>query len=63
MPLPQRSAVCRLLPANSSGKSTLSDSQATVTFQVTLLQNGQDASFTERSLFELKNGSWVYVSA
>lgn len=44
-------------------EATLSNSQATVTFRATLLQDGQDASFTERSLFELQNGRWVYVSA
>jgi SEC-C motif-containing protein len=44
-------------------EETLSEQQATVTFRATLLQNGQDASFTEKSLFELRNGSWVYVSA
>ena len=41
----------------------LDDKQATVTFRATLLQGGQDASFTEKSLFELRNGRWVYVSA
>ena len=44
-------------------EATLGNGQATVTFRATLLQNGQDASFTERSLFELRNGRWVYVSA
>lgn len=44
-------------------EATLSKEQATVTFHATLLQNGQDASFTERSLFALRNGRWVYVSA
>ena len=44
-------------------ESRLSDSQATVTFRATLLQNGQDASFTEKSLFGLRNGRWFYVSA
>lgn len=44
-------------------EATLSNSQATVTFRATLLQDGQDASYTERSLFELQNGRWVYVSA
>lgn len=43
-------------------EATPDDKQATVTFRATLLQNGQDASFTERSLFELRNGRWVYVS-
>ncbi|GJM42981.1 MAG: hypothetical protein DHS20C20_32630 [Ardenticatenaceae bacterium] len=44
-------------------EATLNDSQATVTFHATLLQDGQDASFTEQSLFVLRNGRWVYVSA
>jgi SEC-C motif domain protein len=44
-------------------EATLGNSQATVTFRATLLQDGQDASFTERSLFELRNGRWVYISA
>ena len=44
-------------------EATLDDKQATVTFRATLLQNGQDASFTERSLFALRNGRWLYVSA
>lgn len=44
-------------------EATLSNRQATVTFRATLLQDGQDASYTERSLFELQNGRWVYVSA
>jgi SEC-C motif-containing protein len=41
----------------------LSESQATVTFHATLLQNGQDASFTEQSLFERYQGRWFYVRA
>ena len=44
-------------------EAILDDSRATVTFRATLLQDGQDASFTERSLFELWNGRWAYVSA
>ena len=44
-------------------EAMLDDKQTTVTFRATLLQGGQDASFTERSLFELRNGRWVYVSA
>ena len=44
-------------------EAMLDDKQATVTFHATLLQNGQDASFMERSLFALRNGRWVYVSA
>jgi SEC-C motif-containing protein len=42
-------------------EATLGKHQATVTFRATLLQNGQDASFTEKSLFELRNGRWVYI--
>ncbi len=44
-------------------EATLEDGRATVTFHATLLQDGQDASFTERSLFALRNGRWVYISA
>jgi SEC-C motif-containing protein len=44
-------------------EAMLDGKQATVTFRATLLQGGQDASFTEKSLFERKNGRWVYVSA
>jgi SEC-C motif-containing protein len=40
-----------------------SESQATVTFHATLLQNGQDASFTEQSLFKRHQGRWFYVRA
>lgn len=42
---------------------TLNQSRATVTFHATLLQNGQDASFTEQSLFERHQGRWFYVRA
>lgn len=44
-------------------EATLGKNQAVVTFRATLLQDGQDASFTERSLFQKRNGRWVYVSA
>ena len=44
-------------------EAMLGDGQAAVTFHATLLRDGQDASFTEKSLFELRNGRWVYVSA
>lgn len=44
-------------------EARLDDKQATVTFRATLLQGGQDASFTEKSLFEMRNGRWLYVSA
>lgn len=44
-------------------EAMLDDKQATVTFHATLLQGGQDASFTEKSLFVLRNGRWAYVSA
>ncbi len=33
-----------------------------VTFHATLFQNGQDVSFTERSLFEKEQGRWIYSS-
>jgi len=32
-----------------------------VTFRATLMQNGRDASFTERSRFEQHDGRWHYV--
>jgi SEC-C motif-containing protein len=32
-----------------------------VTFAATLVQDGQDASFSERSRFEKRDGRWVYV--
>ncbi|MAU01571.1 MAG: SEC-C motif-containing protein [Anaerolineaceae bacterium] len=44
-------------------EAKLGKGQATVTFRATLLQNRQDASFTERSLFQQHNGRWVYISA
>lgn len=34
---------------------------ATVTFTAHLLQDGQDATFTERSFFEKKEGRWLYL--
>ena len=34
---------------------------ATVTFHAVLMQHGQDASFTECSLFEQVRGRWFYV--
>lgn len=39
----------------------LDDTHATVTFHAILQQNGADASFTECSLFEKRNGRWLYV--
>jgi len=33
---------------------------ATVTFHAYLIQQGQDASFTEKSFFEKKEGKWLY---
>lgn len=44
-------------------EAALDDSQATVTVRATLLQHGQDASFTERSLFKKHRGRWYYVEA
>lgn len=38
------------------------DSLAIVTFVAHLLQENQDASFTERSYFEKRNGFWLYRS-
>ena len=34
---------------------------ATVTFHAHLTQQGQDASFTEKSLFEKVDGKWLYL--
>ncbi len=42
-------------------QATLLPQQATVTFHAVLLQDGQDVSFTEQSLFEKVNGRWLYV--
>ncbi len=39
------------------------ETDTTVTFRAVLLQNGRDASFTERSLFEKQRGRWLYVGA
>ena len=39
----------------------LSSKEATVTFHALLQQQGQDASFTEKSLFRQENGRWLYV--
>lgn len=46
-----------------SANEQLDENRATVTFQAALRQNGQDASFTERSLFERHEGRWFYVCA
>lgn len=35
---------------------------ATVTFHAQLEQQGQDVSFTEKSLFEKVDGRWLYLS-
>jgi len=42
-------------------QAILSPEQATVTFHAVLLQDGQDVSFTEQSLFEKVKGRWLYV--
>jgi len=34
---------------------------ATVTFTASLMQNGQDASYTEKSEFEKIEGQWLYL--
>ncbi len=41
----------------------LSPTRATVTFVAMLIQEGQDASFEECSLFEQVNGRWRYIKA
>jgi SEC-C motif-containing protein len=38
------------------------EKEAEVTFKAHLLQNGQDASFTELSHFEKVQGKWLYLS-
>jgi SEC-C motif-containing protein len=45
------------------GLQILDETEETVTFRATLLQNGRDASFTERSLFVKERGRWLYVGA
>ena len=45
------------------GLQIVAETETTVTFHAVLLQNGRDASFTERSLFEKQRGRWVYVGA
>ena len=42
-------------------EETLSEYRATVTFRAILIQDGRDASFAECSLFEKKNGRWMYL--
>jgi SEC-C motif domain protein len=42
-------------------ESKPSELPVTVTFHAVLMQQGQDASFTECSLFEQVKGQWVYV--
>lgn len=42
-------------------EQTLNSNEATVTFSAIMLQPTQDASVTERSLFEKVNGRWLYV--
>ncbi len=36
---------------------------ATVTFRAGLIQGGQDASYTEQSLFERVAGRWLYMTS
>ena len=36
---------------------------ATVTFRAGLIQGGQDASYTEKSLFERIAGRWLYMTS
>lgn len=39
------------------------ETHATVTFHVTLSQQGKDASFTEKSAFEKEGNLWLYKTA
>ncbi len=43
------------------GLQILAETESTVTFHAILLQNGRDASFTERSLFEKQRERWLYI--
>lgn len=45
------------------GLQIVEEAANTVTFRATLMQNGRDASFTERSLFAKERGRWLYVGA
>jgi len=51
---------------NFAGLTILDSGEAgetgSVTFRATLLQSGQDISFTERSLFKKEQGKWMYLS-
>lgn len=38
------------------------EEKAFVTFNVNITQDGQDASFTEKSMFYKENGKWLYHS-
>ena len=42
-------------------ESQSDETPATVTFRAVLMQQGQDVSYTECSLFEQVNGRWLYV--
>jgi SEC-C motif-containing protein len=39
------------------------EEKAYVTFTASLAQQGKDASYTEKSLFELRDGVWLYKEA
>jgi len=43
------------------GLNILQETETTVTFHAQLTQQGEDASFLERSQFELYQGKWMYV--
>ncbi|MGB1252045.1 MAG: YchJ family protein [Candidatus Promineifilaceae bacterium] len=43
------------------GKRDDSPTTATVTFHASLMRNGQDVSFTEKSKFEKVQGRWLYL--
>jgi SEC-C motif-containing protein len=51
------------LEIRNAGISPTQPNSATVTFHATLIQAGQDASFTEKSLFQRQNNQWLYVKA
>ena len=44
-------------------KTNDSPTTATVTFHASMLRDGQDVSFTEKSQFEKVKGRWLYLDA
>lgn len=46
-----------------TGLDILEEKEDIVTFKAHLKQGNQDLSFTEKSLFTKKDGSWLYLKA